>query len=159
MHAAKIATWCMGGEVNSLLKFLMIWMIGLMVGLPSSAQETGNTPLLLEIVDGDTAFIVDPGLNKAYWVVGECRREIPMGDQTKSNTAEAMLSRKLSDKVTLGRQQVVLEQQFRFNLTDTPVSVEVYNSVRGGWSKVPVSVNRQCSTNAACLARMELPIC
>jgi len=149
----------MGGEVKSLLKLLVIWMIGLVVGLPSYAQETGNTSLMLEIADGDTAFIVNPGLNKAYWVVGECRREIPMDSQAKNNTAEAMLSRKLSDKVTLGRQQVVLEQQFRFNLTATPVSVGVYNSVRGGWANIPVTVNRQCSINAACQARMELPIC
>lgn len=149
----------MGGEVKSLLKFLMIVTVGAANAPVLATQVTGNTPVMLEIINGETSFVVNPGLNTAYWVTGECRREIPMSNQTKNSNAKALVSRKISDKVTLGRDQVVLEQQFKFNLTDTPVSVEVFNSVRGGWTTIPVRHNQQCSVDAACLARMELPIC
>ncbi|WP_156811857.1 hypothetical protein [Robiginitomaculum antarcticum] len=145
--------------MKSLLKLLMIFTVGLFQAPFVNAQETGNTPLMLDIIDGETSFIVIPGLNTAYWVLGECRRDIPMKPQTKNNSASALMSRKLSDKVTLGREQVVLEQQFKFNLTDTPVNVEVFNSVRGGWTIIPVRLNQQCRLDASCLARMELPIC
>lgn len=128
----------------------------------NSAEPAFAGPVLLEIIDGDTAFAVDPGRSKAWWIVGECRREIPMPD-AQAATAQAqsasLLSRKMTDDVTIGRRQIALTQQFRFNLTPAAASVEVYNSVRGGWAKVPVRVNNACALDAVCQSKMELPDC
>ena len=111
---------------------------------------------MLEIIEGDTAFMVDKQAYKAWWVVGECRRPIPLEGK---NSNKSMSSKVISEDVKLGSRHVRLEQQFRFNLAKTPASVEVYNSMRGGWSSVPVQVNATCSTTATCRSRMELPEC
>ena len=127
---------------------------------PSYGQvvDTEKTPILLEVINGETAFVVDPERYEAGWIVGQCQRDIPL-DSAKQSSQEVMTSLKTSDEVTLGLRQVVLEQQFRFNLTTTPVTVEVFNSVRGGWSDVPVRENASCHLQAACKKRMESPDC
>ena len=128
----------------------------------NSAQPASAGPVLLEIIDGDTAFAVDQGRGKAWWIVGECRREIPMPDPvaaTSAGRSALLLSRKMTDDVTIGRRQIALTQQFRFNLTPAAASVEVYNSVRGGWANVPVRVNDACASDAMCQSKMELPDC
>ena len=128
----------------------------------NTAQPASAGPVLLEIIDGDTAFAVDQGQAKAWWIVGECRREIPMQDASAEQSAggnASLLSRKMTDDVTIGRRQIALTQQFRFNLTPAAATVEVYNSVRGGWAIVPVRVNDVCASNAVCQAKMELPDC
>lgn len=133
------------------------WALSL--SAPGYAQDTEKTPVMLDVINGDTQFLVDPDSVKTWWLVGDCRREIPMGSNATVSASGVMTSQKTSDEVTLGQRQVVLEQQFRFNLTATPVSVEVFNSVRGGWASVPVSENTTCSLQASCRARMELPNC
>jgi|GEM_PF-1462936 len=128
----------------------------------NTAQPADAGPVLLEIIDGDTAFAVDQDRGKAWWIIGECRREIPMqstaADQSAGGDA-LLLSRKITDDVTIGRRQIALTQQFRFNLTPAAATVEVYNSVRGGWAQVPVRVSDACASNAVCQAKMELPDC
>lgn len=159
----------MGGRVNTLLKILMIMAAAvgaLATTHPGYAQtaNTGKTPIMLDVINGDTQFLVSKDRAKAWWIVGECRKEIPMPRQMSSQDG-VITSQKITDNVTIGRQQVVLEQQFRFNLIPTltnpngPVTVEIYNSVRGGWSSVPVSVNAQCNLDITCSSRMELPDC
>jgi len=89
--------------------------------LAGLAHSAGTEAVMVEIVDGDTSFLVDEKANKAWWVVGECRKPIPM--------------------------------------TSTPVSVDVYNSVRGGWSQIEVKVNETCAIDSACRRLAELPEC
>lgn len=120
---------------------------------------------MLEIMGGETSFRVDEARNKAWWIVGGCQREIPMGkpssvkSQKNSNQSQPMLSKVISDDVRMGSRQIDLRQQFRFNMASTPVTVDVYNSVRGGWSQVPVRVNDACKTDAYCRRLAELPEC
>jgi len=116
---------------------------------------------MLEIIDGDTAFLVDETAQKAWWIVGECRRSIPIETSAKTSKTQnnSLTSKIISDDVRIGSRQVTLQQQFRFNLAIRPASVDVYNSVRGVWSSIPVEVNQTCTVDAACRRRAELPEC
>ena len=114
--------------------------------------------VLLEIPGGDTAFVVDKSVNKAWWVTGECKRSVPLESSTKASQTH-FVSKKISENVTLGSRQIQLQQQFRFNLASPEASVDVYSSVRGGWSSIPVEVNETCNLEPICRARMELPEC
>ncbi|WP_409433988.1 hypothetical protein ACJ3XI_05655 [Litorimonas sp. RW-G-Af-16] len=143
--------------------FLLISMLVLgLVSQGSVLAGESSAKVMLEIVDGDTAFMIDKKAQKAWWIVGECRRPIPIERNTSQkgqSSNKSMMSKKLVKDVRLGSRQISLEQQFRFNLANDPVSVSVYNSVRGGWSPVLVQVNSTCTTDALCASRMELPEC
>ncbi len=118
---------------------------------------------MLEIIDGDTAFVVDKTNNAAWWVVGQCRRPIPVEPQASQNkSTKTMTSKIIRNNTRIGNRQIVLKQQFRFTLADAPngpITVEVYNSLRGGWSQVPVRQKAQCAYDATCRQRMEAPEC
>lgn len=122
----------------------------------SVTAKSSQPVVMLEIVGGDTAFTVDIKRNKAWWIVGECRREIPMAQQDSSTR---LSSKPLIDRVTLGSRQIRLEQQFRFDLASDPHTVSIYSSVRNGWSPIPVKRNDACTQDTTCRARMELPEC
>ncbi|WP_418153003.1 hypothetical protein AB8615_05925 [Litorimonas sp. RW-G-Af-16] len=143
--------------------FLLISMLVLgLVSQGSVLAGESSAKVMLEIVDGDTAFMIDKKAQKAWWIVGECRRPIPIERNTSQkgqSSNKSMMSKKLVKDVRLGSRQISLEQQFRFNLANDPVSVSVYNSVWGGWSPVLVQVNSTCTTDALCASRMELPEC
>jgi len=111
---------------------------------------------MLEILEGDTAFLVETRNKRAWWIVGECRREIQIDP---SSSSENLMSRPMVEDVTLGSRQIRLQQQFRFDLASTPPSVSIYSSVRSGWSPVLVQRNTACSLQPDCRARMELPEC
>ena len=131
----------------------------MVAGSAFAGQRPSKSAVLLEITGGDTAFVVDKQAGKAWWVVGQCKRPIAMEKQKKSN--KSMLSEVISEQVLIGNRQVNLKQQFRFTLAPNagPITVEVYNSLRGGWSPVPVELHANCSTDAACRARLEAPEC
>jgi len=105
--------------------------------------------------------MIDEKANKAWWVVGECRRGLPLEKPvvSKEKSKNSMTSKMISEDVRIGSRPVELRQQFRFNMASVPASVEVYNSVRGGWSSIPVQVNQTCALDTACRSRMELPEC
>ena len=130
--------------------------------------KPAKTAVLLEIIDGDTAFVVDKTNNAAWWVVGECRRSIPVEPQ--KNTNKTITSKIIRNNTRIGNRQIELKQKFRFSFDthmadtqngaiNTPITVEVYNSLRGGWSAVPVRLNAQCAYDATCRQRMEAPEC
>ena len=129
-----------------------------LVGYQTVLASGSSVKVMLEIIDGETAFMIDKQANKAWWIVGECRRPIPIESNGKSSD-EPMMSRKITETVTLGSRQIELQQQFRFDLANDPVSVSVYSSVRSGWSPVPVQVIETCTADATCRSRMELPEC
>ena len=135
---------------------LLVLALGLSVAASSTSKNEANGTVMLEILEGDTAFLIETKEKRAWWIVGECRREIPMDP---SSTSETMMSRLIVDDVTLGSRQIELKQQFRFDLASTTPSVSVFNSVRSGWSPVPVQQNIACSAQLDCRARMELPEC
>jgi len=135
---------------------LLILALGLSVAASSTSENEADGTVMLEILDGDTAFHVETRKKRAWWIVGECRREIPIDP---SSTSENLMSRPIVEDVTLGSRQIRLQQQFRFDLASTPPSVSVYSSVRSGWSPVPVQRNSACSLQPDCRARMELPEC
>jgi len=135
---------------------LLILAFGLsVVALATSENEASDT-VMLEILEGDTAFLVETKKQRVWWIVGECRRDIPI---EPSSSSETMMSRLIVEDVTLGSRQIKLRQQFRFDLASTPPSVSVFNSVRSGWSPVPVERNTACTLQPDCRARMELPEC
>lgn len=129
--------------------------------LAGLAHSAGTEAVMVEIVDGDTSFLVDEKANKAWWVVGECRKPIPMSSSSssKKKSTNSMTSKVISNDVRMGSRRVELRQQFRFSMASTPVSVDVYNSVRGGWSQIEVKVNETCAIDSACRRLAELPEC
>lgn len=135
---------------------LLILTLGLSVAASSTSKNEASGTVMLEILEGDTAFLVEAQKQRVWWIVGECRREIPIDPSSLSQT---LMSRPMVEDVTLGSRQIKLRQQFRFDLASTPPSVSVYNSVRSGWSPVPVQRNDACSIQPDCRARTELPEC
>jgi len=125
-----------------------------------ASAKPAKTAVVLEIIDGDTAFVVDMTNNAAWWVVGQCLRPIPV--EPKNSSTNTITSKIIRNDSRIGNRQIVLKQQFRFTLADTPngpVTAEVYNSLRGGWSAVPVRLNAQCAYDATCRQRLEAPEC
>jgi len=135
---------------------LLILAFGLSVVAFATPENGAQDKVMLEILEGDTAFLVETKKKRVWWIVGECRREIPIDS---SSSSEKMMSRLIVEDVTLGSRQIKLRQQFRFNLASTPPTVSVFNSVRSGWSPVPVERNTACTTQPDCRTRMELPKC
>jgi hypothetical protein len=130
--------------------------------LAGPAYSAGAEAVMLEIVDGETAFLVDKDKNSAWWIVGECRVPLPMDDMSKPSkkkSINSMTSKVIKNDVRLGSRQITLRQQYRFDLASAPVRVDVFNSVRGGWSQVPVRVKETCMQDATCRRRAELPEC
>lgn len=146
---------------------LLLCAAGVVWATPSQAGPgQPDSAVMLDIIDGETAFIVDPNERKAWWVVGECKRPLPIAQNTRSTENSAyntITSEIILEDVRIGDRQVRLQQQFRFNLATTPnnglSTVEVFNSLRGGWSPVPIRQNANCSLDATCRARMESPEC
>ncbi len=154
--------------MENIVKTRILYLItaGLLVVSGSYLVDAkpAQTAIMLEIIDGDTAFVVDKTNNAAWWVVGECRRPIPVEPRKKSqkNAINTITSKIIRNNTRIGSRQFVLKQQFRFKLADTPTGlnkVEVYNSLRGGWSAVPVELNAQCAYDTICRQRMEAPEC
>ena len=110
---------------------------------------------MLEIHQQDSSFFV-PNQKEVWWVVGECRRDIPIEPTSTSNL---LMSRPIVEDVDLGSRQIRLRQQFRFDLASTPPAVSVFSSVRSGWSPVLVERIDACETQFDCRVRMELPEC
>lgn len=135
---------------------LLLLAFGLSIAAVATPKNGAQDTVMLEIHEGDTAFMVETREQRAWWIVGECRRNIPIDP---SSTSEKLMSRPIVEDVTLGARQIKLRQQFRFDLASTPPSVSVYNSVRSGWSPVPVERNNACTLQPDCRARMELPEC
>lgn len=136
-----------------LLTLACAWDTALAASDPEGAAERA---VMLEVLDGDTAFLVEPRANRAWWIVGECRREIPLEPDQPLNS---LMSRPVVEDVTLGSRQIRLRQQYRFDLASDPASLSVYSSVRSGWSPVPVKRIDACEAKADCRARMGLPEC
>ena len=147
------------------LRYFILSIMTMLIGAPVIAgPATSKSAVMLEIIDGDTAFVVDAKQHKAWWVVGECRRPIPLTQKSKSQktSTNSMSSEIISEQVRIGDRQVTLKQQFRFTLATTPTgqySAEVYNSLRGGWAPVPVRLNANCALDGHCRSRMEAPEC
>jgi len=141
-----------------MLRLLISWLLLAVMALMSVTATASQPVVMLEIEEGDTAFAVDLDKNKAWWLVGECRREIPMA-ASKSKNSQTLSSKPLVDNVSLGSRQIRLEQQFRFDMASDSPTVSIYSSVRNGWSPIPVTRNDMCAQDATCRARLELPEC
>ena len=147
------------------LRYFILSIMTMLISIPAIAGSgASKTAVLLDIIDGDTAFVLDAKQNKAWWVVGACRRPIPLVKAGKSQktSINSMSSEIISEQVRIGERQVTLKQQFRFTLATTPTgqySAEVYNSLRGGWAPVPVRLNANCALDSSCRRRMESPEC
>lgn len=138
---------------------LISWLIlsfGWTVAQAATSKNEAQPKVMLEIEGGDTAFLIDANKDMAWWIVGECRRALPL---ETSRTHSNLMSKPLVEDVTLGSRQIVLRQQFRFDLTSEIPSLSVSSSVRSGWSSVPVKRIDACQALPDCHARMELPEC
>ena len=68
----------MNGNIVKLQYVILMLIFGLAYNTTSFAGEKpSKSAVLLEIIDGDTAFIVDVKQAKAWWVVGQCRKPYP----------------------------------------------------------------------------------
>jgi hypothetical protein len=149
--------------VTEMRVFLLISLLILgLVTQNTAFAGASSSKVMLEIKEGDTAFMVDQKAQKAWWIVGECRRPLPISSklsQSGKTSNKTMMSEKIIEDVRLGSRQIRLQQQFRFDLASDSTSVSVFNSVRGGWSPVDVKRNDACQLDATCRSRMELPEC
>jgi hypothetical protein len=146
------------------IRYFILFLSTLIGGVVSAFAGTlpSKSAVMLDIVDGETAFVVDPQQRTAWWVVGQCRKSIPIQKSGKEKSNKTMTSEIISEDVQIGNRQVTLKQQFRFTLAGHlggQYSVEVYNSLRGGWSPVPVQLQAECVLDGFCRARMEAPEC
>ena len=144
--------------------FLLIsLLIGAVIGsITAATAKSSSSVVMVEIMNGDTAFMINKKAQKAWWIVGECRRSIPIEKLSKGNrktSNDSMMSERIVKNVRLGSRQIKLQQQFRFDLANDSISLSVFNSVRGGWSPVDVKRNDACQLEATCRSRMELPEC
>jgi len=150
--------------VTKMRVFVLIsLLIGALVGSTTAATAKSSSPVVMvEVINGDTAFMINQKAQKAWWVVGECRRPISIEKHSKKNQKNpnnSMMSEKIINNVQLGSRQIRLQQQFRFDLAKDSTSVSVYNSIRGGWSPIDVKRNDACQIDTTCRSRMELPEC
>lgn len=143
-------------RVIVLISLLVLACIGLSSADAATSENEASGAVMLEILEGDTAFLVNTQKKQAWWIVGECRRNIPIDPDSAS---EILMSRPMVEDVELGSRQIRLRQQFRFDLASTPPTVSVFSSVRSGWSPVLVKRNDACQTQSDCRARTELPEC
>ena len=135
---------------------LLLNLFSLTASASQDPKGTASNFVLLEVEGGETAFLLKPRANMAWWIVGECRRPIPLEpDQPLSN----LISRPVVEDVTLGSRQIQLRQQYRFDLASDIPTLSVYSSVRSGWSPVNVKRIDACARLSDCHARMELPEC
>jgi len=135
---------------------LLVFVFGLSMAASATPKNGAKGTVMLEILEGDTAFLVETRKKRAWWIVGECRRSIPIDPESASRT---LISRPIVEDVTLGSRQIRLQQQFRFDMAPNPPTISVFSSVRSGWSPVPVKRIDACKTQPDCRARMELPEC
>lgn len=134
----------------------LVFLFGWDPALAATSKNEAQPAVMLEIQEGDTAFWIDTKRDMAWWIVGECRRALPLETNRPLND---VMSRPLVDEVTLGSRQIRLQQQFRFDLASTPPTISVFNSVRSGWSPVPAKRIDACELLLDCRARTELPEC
>ncbi len=139
---------------------ILISWLGLIFGwnsaLAATSKNEAQHAVMLEILEGDTSLYIEPNKDMAWWIVGECRRALPLIADAPLNN---LMSRPIVEDVTLGSRQMEMRQQFRFDLASTPPTLSVYSSVRSGWSPVPVKRVDACSQLPDCHARTELPEC
>ncbi len=143
----------------------------MVVALLTINTHAGDGKIWLDIENGDTAFMLDMSANKAWWVVGQCRKPISVNKAhhgkkhdnkaKRGKSTNIFTSELIRDNVKIGSHQILLEQQFRFIMgaNINSIKVEVYNSLRNGWAEVPVRVNPNCAFDANCRSRMEAPEC
>ncbi len=115
----------------------------------------------VEIEEGDTSFIIDADNGKIWWIKESCRAEIPWTRNKKKpkKPINIISSDKFIKNVQIGSHRFRLEQQFRFDMVSPTPVLQVFNSVRGGWSETPIRINDTCSDDLACRQRVELPLC
>ena len=113
----------------------------------------------VEVEGGETGFYVDLKKPEIRWVVGDCYKAIPAKKSSKNTEKPSISSERVIENVRLGQHRFELEQEFKFDMVDPRPSLQIYNSVRGAWSTVPVSVTPACGTDALCRKRAELPRC
>jgi len=109
----------------------------------------------VQLANGKTSFLINKKNYKTWWVLEECKQHLPL----ESNNRSLIETMTFEEDVQLGNRQIKLRQQFRFNLAKHSPSLDIYNSVRGGWQTLPVLVNEDCSLQSSCRARSVLPPC
>jgi len=63
---------------------LLILAFGLSVVAFATPENGAQDKVMLEILEGDTAFLVETKKKRVWWIVGECRREIPIDSSSSS---------------------------------------------------------------------------
>lgn len=147
--AIKIARTCLALVTTA----ISVFSIGVSPAMADSVH--------VEIQEGDTSFFIDTDKGKIWWVKEACRSEIPMSRDMKKpdKPTNIVFSDKFSKEVQIGSHRFRLEQQFRFDMVSQAPTLQVFNSVRGGWSEIPVRINTLCDQDLTCRQRQELPLC
>lgn len=142
---------------------LTLWYVSILSVFCIVAPAAYADAVHVKVEDGETSFLVDIEERKIWWITEVCRFEVPVNNDKSDHDNDDSLAIISSDKflkdVQIGSHRFTLEQQFRFNMVSQAPSLQVYNSVRGGWSEVDIHVDETCDTDFTCRRSMELPLC
>ena len=153
----------MDASLKIVRTWLTLWVTSILGVFVIVASAASAEPVHVNVQNGESSFLIDVEERKIWWITDVCRHEVPVIDEKSdddSNETQAIIS---SDKflkdVQIGSHRFTLEQQFRFNMVSQAPTLQVYNSVRGGWSEVDIHVDETCDTDFTCRRSMELPLC
>lgn len=147
---------------NNIARTIMTWMVAFATSaLFLVAPAAMAKPVRVFVEDGETSFILDVDKDEIWWITDQCRYEVPVetSDDKSKASKDIMSSDRFLKDVQIGSHRFTLEQQFRFNMVSPTPSLEIYNSARGGWSKIDIRIENACDADLSCRRAMELPLC
>lgn len=153
----------MDASLKIVRTWLTLWVTSILGVFVIAASAASAEPVHVNVQEGESSFLVDIEERKIWWITDVCRHEVPVqeekSDDDNDNTLSIISSDRFLKDVQIGSHRFTLEQQFRFNMVTHAPTLQVYNSARGGWSEVDITVNETCDTDFACRRSAELPLC
>lgn len=150
--------------MKAVMRYLLSIVFAIIAATAFAGPKTSDV-VMLDIIGSESAFAIQNKTGEVWWIREDCKVSIPTEELIEpqagiNQTAQSIFStKKLVQTPRIGNHQVLLEQAFKFNLTSNPPQAEVFNSVRGGWAEIEVSLNQTCPIDAQCQLRMEYPDC
>ena len=153
----------MDASLKIVRTWLTLWVTSILGVFVIAATAASAEPVHVNVQEGESSFLVDIEERKIWWITDVCRHEVPVqeekSDDDNDNTLSIISSDRFLKDVQIGSHRFRLEQQFRFDMVSQAPTLQVFNSVRGGWSEIPVRINDTCDEDLSCRRRMELPLC
>ena len=122
------------------------------IAAPVSA-EPGDANLWIGIAQSTNGILIDERTGQA-WLTGVCLKQL--ADTVR--TGEVWTSR-TAELVSIGRKQIMLDQTFTLDFSDSSPTITVESVDRGGPQSFPAVVEKSCQTSSTCRALLDVPSC